>query len=329
MLAGWFSRRGRLADAAWIGAALMASGVAAMNADSYALVLAGFLFNGLGIGLTLPSINLLILEIYPDRSAAALSILNFCWGVGAIVCKPFVDLTAGETTITVTTAVVSALLLVSGVVIYFLLSPVPKVEREAPADVALTPRTPIWTTPVALAIAAFNFIHVGFESGMSGWLTTYAVRLSGADHAGIISPTFLYFLCFVIGRAVAPVFFRFLNENKMLLVSLVVILVGMLIAITATNVSTLSTGAALAGLGTSSVFPTNVSRFYRIFGAEAMHRATPLFLCGTLGGAAATYSIGWISNRYDDLRFGMYVLLFNIIVLIAIQTVLIRSKSDI
>src|SRR4051794_14275974 len=38
-LTGWFGRRKRLQDAAWIGAGLMACGIIGMNADSYAVVL--------------------------------------------------------------------------------------------------------------------------------------------------------------------------------------------------------------------------------------------------------------------------------------------------
>jgi hypothetical protein len=41
----------------------------------------------------------------PTRSAAALNILNFFWGVGAIVSKPFVDLTSARTSIVATTVI--------------------------------------------------------------------------------------------------------------------------------------------------------------------------------------------------------------------------------
>ncbi|MGI8812754.1 MAG: MFS transporter [Pyrinomonadaceae bacterium] len=324
---GWFGRRGRLADAGWIGGMLMGAGILGMNAESYPIVLLAFLVNGFGIGMTLPAINLLILEMNPKRSASALNVLNFCWGVGAIICKPFVDVTAGGTTIALTTTIVS-----SGSILFaafvFLLKPKPAIgAAESTADINAVD-IPIWTTFAAWAIAAFNLIHVGFESGMGGWLTTYAARLEGSEHIGIFSPTFLFFLCFVIGRAVAPLFFLFLNENKMLLASLAVTLIGMIITIVAKDVLTLSVGSAVAGLGTSSIFPTNVSRFYRIFGSAAMKRATPLFLAGTLGAAVVTYSIGFVSSRYSNLRSGMFVLFFSVVVLIIIQSVLaIKSRS--
>src|ERR1051325_6083672 len=90
-LTTYFGRRGKFLQAATIGCFLMAAGMLTMNANGFGACLAGFAINGLGVGLTLPAINLLILEMAEGNTAAALSILNFCWGAGAIVCKPFID----------------------------------------------------------------------------------------------------------------------------------------------------------------------------------------------------------------------------------------------
>ena len=100
------------------------------------------------------------------------------------------------------------------------------------------------------------------------------------------------------------------------------ILAGLALVLTATENLQLGLGAVLCGLGTSSVFPTNVSRFSKAFGADAMRRATPLFLSGTLGATAITWLIGFLSERLGDLRSGMYVLAVSIILLVVLQTVL-------
>jgi fucose permease len=98
------------------------------------------------------------------------------------------------------------------------------------------------------------------------------------------------------------------------------ILLGMGILLSARNVWLLSVGASIAGFGTSSVFPTNMSRFTKTFGASASRRATPFFICGTLGAAFTTWLIGFISNRYEnDLRSGMFILLGSVLVLIVLQ----------
>ena len=324
LLTNWFGRKGKLVLASTIGSALMAAGMLMLNLGSYELALAAFLVNGLGVGLTLPAINVLILERDPENSAAALTFLNFFWGVGAIVCKPFVDLTVQDTSLWLTTGILAAPLAAS--VIFLLLAPSgqeARVERPTEGEASLIP---IWSNPLAWAIALFNFIHVGFESGFGGWLTTYTNRLEGSVSLHLVSPTFLFFLFFVIGRGIAPFFFRFLDENRMLLVSLITILIGLAVALSADGILQLSIGASLCGIGTSSVFPTNVSRFSKTFGSDAMRRATPLFIAGTLGATVVTWLIGFLSDRTGSLRAGMFVLIVSIALLVVLQ-VLLAAKG--
>lgn len=314
-----FAKQNQFVTASIAGAFLMGIGVLMMNLDSFSLSLAAFALNGLGIGLTLPAINMTVLELNPRNAAAALSFLNFFWGVGAILCKPFVDYSSQGNDIRVTTVTLAIPLLVSGAVLYF--QPFRHIEQKSSAELDEAV-IPIWTMPLAWAIALFNFIHVGFESGMGGWLTSYTDRLSQSTTIHWFSPTLAYFLFFVVGRGVAPIMFRFLSVNKMLMLGLLLILSGMIVTVTAGSVTLLGLGAAIAGFGTSWIFPTNVSRFSKTFGATAPRRATPLFICGTLGATTSTWLIGFVSNQTGELRLGMYVLVISVCLLIVLQAVL-------
>lgn len=315
-----FARRGGFLPAAVFGFLAMSVGVLFLNFDSYWICLLGFFLNGIGVGAALPSINLLTLEINPKRGASALNVLNFYWGVGAIFSQPFVDILGCGTSIFAPT-VALAVLFAAFAGIFYLLSG--DIERKSPSveefSVENAAAPPIWTNPLAWSLALFNFIHVGFESGMSGWLQTYTERLDGEPTAAVISPILLYFSFFVAGRGVAPLFLRFLNENRLLLLNVLTVLVGTVLIIAAENALLLSLGAAVAGFGTSSIFPTNLSRFSKIFGSSANRRAAPLFICGTLGAASTTWLIGFVSHRFGNLRSGMAVLLFGGAALLALQ----------
>jgi fucose permease len=126
----------------------------------------------------------------------------------------------------------------------------------------------------------------------------------------------------VIGRGIAPAFFRYLTENQVLFLDLVLMLAGMLIMLSAGSLWWLGAGAALSGFGTSSVFPTNISRFTNSFGPTATRRAVPLFICGTLGGATVTWMIGFVSDQAGNLRAGMFALIACVAVLLVIQVFL-------
>ena len=320
----WFGRRGKFLTASFLGCFLMALGIALLNCDSFELCNIAFLINGLGIGLTLPAINMLILELSGERAGAALNVLNFYWGLGAISSQPFVDFFVRGTNMLTPTLILTAFLAVIGALIFFQPS---EIERKpiSSADSIEDFDRKIWTRPLAWAIAVFGFVHVGFESAMNGWLKTYTLRTEGVST--LFPPIFLYFLFFVAGRGIAPLFFRFLDENKVLMFSLLTILAGMLILLFGETAFWMSVGASAAGFGTASVFPTNLSRFTYIFGASATRRATPLFICGTLGAASTTWLIGFLSNVFHGLRSGMFLLLFSILFLVCLQIILSFQKK--
>ncbi len=316
-LTSHFAKRDNYFAATLFGTVLMAAGILMMNIDVFSVCLVGFAVNGIGIGLTLPSINMLILEMSRERAGSALSVLNFCWGVGAIVCKPFVDLFGTHDQLGLTTYILAIPLLIMAAGLMLLGS---GREKEADGSWDAGPdNTPIWSTPIAWLIALFNFVHVGFESGIGGWMTTYTERVPGEPLASWISPTLLYFSFFVLGRGFAPLLFKFLNENRMLMLGLLIVLLGMGVILSASSVLLLSLGATIAGFGTSWIFPTNVARFSHTFGPTATRRATPLFICGTLGAASSTWLIGFISDRTGSLHSGMYVLLAAVGMLLVLQ----------
>ncbi|MGI8788459.1 MAG: MFS transporter [Pyrinomonadaceae bacterium] len=309
-----------------IGFAAMCVGVLGLNSDDWIFCLAAFVVNGFGIGITLPSINMLTVELNPLRVTPALNFLNFFWGVGAIFCKPFVDFFAAGTSLVQPTLILAALLFVTGALIFF--ASRRNFQREFVGQTGDENLPPIWATATAWLIALFNFIHIGFESGAGGWITTYALRLPNRDGEFIwLSPTLAYFSFFVFGRLVAPLYSRFLNENRMLLLALLTTAFGVAILVTGNSLPILIMGASIAGFGTSSIFPTNMARFTKTFGATATRRATPLFISGTLGAALTTWLIGYISTSYNNLRVGMFVLLGSCVFLICLQIFLANRKS--
>ena len=75
-----------------IGFALIALGVAALGLGDAHAGLAGTALYGYGLGLALTGGNLWVAEIFPQRRATAVSILNVTWTIGAIACGPLVML---------------------------------------------------------------------------------------------------------------------------------------------------------------------------------------------------------------------------------------------
>lgn len=298
--------------------ALMAIGSAALNFDSEFLATAAIAIYGGGIGLTIPAINLLIVDLTREKSSSSLNTVNFFWGFGAILSKPFVDFVGSPNSFFLPTILLSfALLLLSAA---FLLS---KFAENIHLDEKLSSlRIPIWTTRTAWLIAIFNFVHVGVESSVGGWITTYQTRTVADDAGKWISAATVFFLFLVCGRATAPLVFRFIRDNAVLLGSLILMILGINLILWTESFSFLIGGAAILGFGTSAVFPTNMSRFTKVFGARATENAAPLFVLGSLGGAFTTWLVGFVSTVYDNLRIGFSVVLASCLLLIFLQIIL-------
>jgi fucose permease len=306
------------------GFCVIAGGCVALNFDSYILSAAAIFLYGTGIGAVIPAVNLLTVKLNPEKSSSALSTINFFWGFGAILCKPFVDAVGLPDSVLLPTVLLCFALLLLGAA--FMVSDFDEKFNQAESSSVIT--TPIWTTPAAWLIAVFNFVHIGIESSVGGWITTYESRLLQGNANNWLSAAVVFFSLLVFGRAVAPLFFRFLPDNTVLFCSLTVMTAGIVLILRAESFSFLMIGAATLGFGTSAVFPTNMSRFTKTFGARATENAVPLFVLGSLGGAFTTWLVGFTSTASGSLRTGFLVVLISCILLIVLQIILAIGNQN-
>src|ERR1700722_2307561 len=73
-----------------LGLLLMAGGSATLLMGSVVLGMASVAVYGLGLGLIIPTDNLLIAEVSSASRSGAVSLLNFFWGIGAVLCSVMV-----------------------------------------------------------------------------------------------------------------------------------------------------------------------------------------------------------------------------------------------
>ncbi len=131
---------------------------------------------------------------FKSRTAGCgFSILNFFWGIGAIISQPFVTFFGTPDSIFVPTLILSVLFF--SLAVAFLFFPLDAGKAVVKNGDESTVDSPVWIFPLAWLIALFNFIHVGFESGAGGWLTTYSERFpEGANSLLTATPAFFLFL---------------------------------------------------------------------------------------------------------------------------------------
>ena len=247
-LAGVLLTRWGFRPAFLLGLLSMACGVATLYMGSLALGLASVAAYGLGLGLIIPTNNLLIAEIgssagaglsssdsssdssrdssgdssrassRASSSASAVSLLNFFWGVGAVLCSVMVAWTAAHRLLPFFLGAVALFLLLLALAMRRL--PFPAAAKSSEAESAESSASSSWRdlakSPAIWLFAAVFFLYPGAETAVGGWIGSYASRLGsrGAAMASMM-PAF-FWSALTVGRAFATAFLHHFSERRVL-----------------------------------------------------------------------------------------------------------------
>ena len=289
-------------------------GLLAMSAGSVTLalanrplgLLAAFCF-GTGLGLTIPTTNMLISDFNPDRRAAALNLVNFSWGMGAVLC-PFLvaglqrahrslDLLFG----------VAALLLILAVFVARIFPTFPGQSRVSAEANAAGLSNPPWRRAAVLILGTIFFLYVGTEAALGGWIASYARRiLTSEGNTWAMMPS-VFWGALLAGRISAPFVLRRVPELALARSGLGLAALGVIALHSATNTAQLAISMAIAGLGLASVFPIAIAALSHEFGEAAARVAGLMFALAGLGGATIPWLVGFASTWYGSLKFGLIV----------------------
>lgn len=312
-----------------VGFLLFVIGLSALNLGGYEISWVSVCLYGIGFGLAIPSTLMLTAALNPIKTASALNLMSFAWGIGAIVSQPFVSFFGGAN-FTVPTLILVVVSLVFAIVYLFIFGNVSNNPTETETETQSTQPVKIWSDPRAWLIVAFGLCDVGIESGITNWLTTYTMRSNLPPELKGLSAVFIFFIFFVLGRLVGAVLARFLSSSRIIWASLTITLLGAILLMLSSGWQTIFFSSAILGFGLSAVFPTNMARFTETFGAAANEQTVPLFVMGSVGSITITWLIGYFSNAYNSLSAGLGVLIGAAVLLIVLQTVFqIQSQKEI
>lgn len=298
-----------------LGFTLIALGIGALNLTSQTICLIATTLFGLGLGLVLAAINLWIAENAGAGKAAALSIANLVWGVGALACPALVLAANRSHRLEILLLGLGGLALLHAVALASMnLSPRDQ-GRKKKEKLRIERRF----VKAMLILGSLFFLYCGTESAIGGWAGALAKRIgSNTQNPWELAPM-LFWAGLLGGRAVSPLVFRKVSERT-------VLILGLMLAVVC-NASLLwisSPGSAAiplvgAGLGFAAVFPVLVASMVGIFGEEAK-RLGPITLVGAnLGGATIPWLLGFTSTKTGSLQAGLLVPLICCVLMIAIS----------
>jgi fucose permease len=171
------------------------------------------------------------------------------------------------------------------------------------------------------------FVYVGTETSASGWLAAYVQRLESEAKVSWAISISLFWAGLISGRGAAPLFLRRVSEASLLLLTLPVALIGLVIILLCRNVLAVSIGAGIAGFGLAPIFPTVFALFTERLAERAAQLSWCVFVMSSIGGAMLPWLVGYVSSHWGELRMGLLIPLFGVILMFGLQLVLNRWQD--
>jgi MFS transporter, FHS family, glucose/mannose:H+ symporter len=294
---------------------LMAAGVWGLALAQWQLALLGPFIFGVGFGVAIPGSNLLISALNQHRRASALSILNFCWGLGAVLAPFGLALAARWNHVGYFLPVLSGLLLIT------LIGMAATAEGSSPHEEAEPDGRDleISRAPSVVTVGAMFFLYVAVEASIGGWIATLAERAQfGAGQAWIVAPA-VFWAGLLTGRGITPLLLRRTSERHLTLIGLVVACLGILVLVLSHHRQWITlTGAAIGG-GLSAVFPITVT-FLSYFKEREKRIAGFMFGLAALGGVVMPWFVGAISTWSGSLHVGVLAPMLCALALLCLHT---------
>ncbi len=293
-----------------LGAAILGIGAWSMGLVAAALV-------GTGFGLTIPTTNLLVSDLNPDNRAAALNLVNFSWGVGAVSC-PFIISALHRTG---RTALFGYGMLAVLIALTLIVARCP-LDIVRPTGATADYDRKAWHSPFVPVLAAIFFLYVGSEASVGGWIAAYARRAAmGSGESWILTPSY-FWATLLLGRAVAPRVLRHVPELLLARIGLGLAATGIVGFLAGRNVWTIGLSVALSGLGLAAVYPIAIAVLSQKFGTMGPRIGGLLFSLAGLGGTVMPWVVGYTSTRLESLTIALTVPLIGCAVMFALYSVL-------
>ncbi|MFZ0478731.1 MAG: MFS transporter [Terriglobales bacterium] len=299
-LSGVLLRRAGYRPAFMSGLLLMSAGSAMLLMGSVWLGMASVATYGLGLGLIIPTDNLLIAEISTDARTSAVNLLNFFWGTGAVFCSLMVAWAAAHKMLPV---------FLGGVALFPLLLALTMWTLPFPPASTASDHRPRWRelarNPTVWLFAAVFFFYPGAETAVGGWIGSYVARLGPQEVKWApLMPAF-FWTALTAGRAFGAAFLSDHWERRVLRVGFVTAAAGIALMLVSSSLPGVIAGALITGLSYATLYPITVARLSHRFGVAARSIGALMFSLASVGPAVIPWTVGVVSQTTGSLRAGL------------------------
>lgn len=285
---------------------------------SWPLLLVGFLFLGISVGISMTAVSLFVGRAFPERCAPLLSFLNFTWSAGALAAP----LLAAEILVHHTYRAAYLLLAFAAAIAALVCA----LALKDPPELARTPSVsrglPNLRFIIVFALAAF--LQVGIENTSAAWLPTYSLRMTGEGVVLAAASTSLYWGGFLASRGLASLLLLRVQPKHLFRVTIAMALAAGILLVAANSLTARSVAMCCLGVALAPIYPLVIAGFF----ARARHTSDSRWVMASagVGGSILPWLAGWISAFTGTLRAGIIVIPAALLLMILVLPVLSEPR---
>jgi FHS family glucose/mannose:H+ symporter-like MFS transporter len=252
-----------------------------------------FLFGTCG-GIINGATNAVVADISTDAKTSNLSMLGVFFGIGALGMPFVLGLLRNNFSFEQVLAAVGVFTWAIGVFYIFIQFPPSKKAQ----GFALVRSSAFLKDSLLILMAFFLFFQGSFEAIINNWTTTYLkVQLSVTESNRLYALS-LYVLGMTVMRFLTGSIFRSVSEKKMMLVSFIIILSGIILLKYAPSFYLAVTGLILLGAGLAAGFPVMLGITGSCYAERSGTAFSFVLVVSLIGNMLVNYLMGIIAKRY-------------------------------
>ena len=270
---------------------------------------------GIGYGLANPSVNLRATRLPSSNVAAAVSLLNFSWGLGAVSSPFLVAFFLGNLSLRWLSGALTVCFLALALAHFVQKAEAVDSSEKRPSHSLAVWRATLRPSPW-ISLALLFFLYVGIEVSVGGWVALDEKQMVGFNAAKMAAGPAFFYGFLLLGRFLLPIALKYFSQRSLSVGGLVLVTAGVALVTFAKSPQALHAGALLAGLGCGPQYPIYVTWLAARFRDDANWLAALFFGAAAIGSSLIPWLVGVVASQTNSLRFGFMLPLASALLMI-------------
>ncbi|HUX96603.1 MAG TPA: MFS transporter [Bacteroidales bacterium] len=278
---------------------------------------------GLGGGSVNGATNALVADISETEKGANISLLGVFYGVGALGMPLILGLLRNSLNFEIIVASVGVLTILTAFFFLIIKFPPPKLTQSAPFSQTIS----LAKDKALLLIAFFLFFQSGFEGIINNWTTTYMVNKLAVEQSSALYALTLFVAGLVLMRLLTGSIFRKYTPQRLIIISFILIISGLLILIISNTYYLSITGLVVLGAGLAGGFPIMLGIAGGLFAKLSGTAFSIIFFIALVGNTIINFLMGLVAQHFGVTHLITFAFAEAVIMILLAILILNKSKQ--